>query len=183
MHVVFATGGKQYRAAPGDRIKVEKLDVAEGGEIELNQVMMIADGDKITLGEPLIEGSVVTAKVLSHGRRTKIRVIKFRRRKHHKKQMGHRQSFTELEIVGVGAASGGKKAAPVAKKKAEDSEEKAAPKKAAAKKAPAKKASAKKAAAKKAPAKKAAAKKATAKKATTKKAASKKAAAKKAGDE
>lgn len=178
MHIVFATGGKQYRAAPGDRIKVEKLDADEGGEVEIDQVLMIADGDKVTVGEPLIDGQVVQAKVLAHGRGEKIRIIKFRRRKHHKKQMGHRQWFTELEIIGIGASKGGKKAKPAAKPAADKAEP------AKEEKPAAKKATAKKAAAKKAPAKKASAKKATAKKATAKKtAAKKKAAAKKAGDE
>jgi large subunit ribosomal protein L21 len=178
MHAVFATGGKQYRAAPGDRLKVEKLDVATGDEIELDQVLMITDGDEVTIGAPLVEGSVIKAKVLSHGRGDKIRIIKFRRRKHHKKQMGHRQWFTELEIVGIGKAGGAKKAA--AKKPAEPVEK---PAEEAVEAAPAKKKTAKKAASKKAAAKKASAKKTAAKKTSAKKTAAKKVAAKKADDE
>ena len=164
MYAVFATGGKQYRAAPGDKIKVEKLNADEGAQVELDQVLMIADGDQITVGEPLVDGVTVTAKVLTQGRGEKIRVVKFHRRKQYRKEQGHRQSFTELEIIGVGEAGAAKP------KKAEKAEK--APVKAnepAKKKATAKKAAAK------APAKKAAAKKATTKKAATKKATAKKA--------
>ncbi|MEM9530122.1 MAG: 50S ribosomal protein L21 [Pseudomonadota bacterium] len=114
MYAVFATGGKQYRAAPGDRIRVEKLDAEEGAQIELDQVMLVSDGDQVTVGEPLVDGQVVTATVVSHGRGDKIKIVKFRRRKHSRKQMGHRQAYTEIEIVGVGGAG---KAAPKAKAK------------------------------------------------------------------
>ena len=101
MYAVFATGGKQYRAAPGDVIRVEKLDADEGATVELENVLMVADGDDVTMGEPLVKGGKVTAKVRSHGRGKKIRIIKFRRRKHHMKQMGHRQAYTELEITDI----------------------------------------------------------------------------------
>ncbi len=130
MYAVFATGGKQYRAEPGDRIRVEKLDAEQGSQVELDQVMLVADGDQVTIGEPLVSGSVVQATVLAHGRADKIKIVKFRRRKHSRKQMGHRQSYTELEIIGV-AASGAKpaaapkaapKPAPKAEPKAETAE-------------------------------------------------------------
>lgn len=154
MYAVFATGGKQYRAAPGDKIKVEKLNADEGAQIELDQVLMIADGDQVTVGEPLVEGVTVTAKVLTQGRGEKIRVIKFHRRKQYHKEQGHRQSFTELEIIGVGKAETAKpkKAAKAEKAPVEAKVEVEAPakKKATAKKAVAKKATAKKATAKKA---------------------------------
>ncbi len=123
MYAVFSTGGKQYRAATGDRLKVEKLNVEEGETVTLDQVMMVTDGDQVTIGTPLVDGGAVEAKVLSHGRAKKIRVIKFRRRKHSRSQMGHRQSFTELEITNI-VASGAMPA-----KKAE-SKPKAAAKKA-----------------------------------------------------
>ncbi len=103
MYAVFATGGKQYRAAAGDIIKVEKLDADEGATVELDQVLMVADGDSVTVGSPLVDGGKVTATVKSHGRGKKLRVIKFKRRKHHMKQQGHRQAYTELEITGVSA--------------------------------------------------------------------------------
>ena len=160
MYAVFATGGKQYRAAPGDKIKVEKLNADEGTQIELDQVLMIADGDQVTVGDPLLDGVTVTAKVLTQGRGKKIRVIKFHRRKQYQTEQGHRQAFTELEIIGVGKAGTAK---PKQAKKAE-----AAPLEAEAQvevKLPAKKKATAKKAAAKAPAKKATAKKATAKKA------------------
>ncbi len=103
MYAVFATGGKQYRAAPGDVIKVEKLDVATGDTVELDQVLMVSDGDDVKVGTPTLEGGKVTAVVKSHGRGDKIRIIKFHRRKSYRKQMGHRQYYTELEITAVNA--------------------------------------------------------------------------------
>ena len=101
MYAVFKTGGKQYRAAPGDVIRVEKIEADQGADVELDNVLMIADGDDVTMGNPTIKGGVVKATVKSHGRGDKVRIIKFRRRKHSMKQMGHRQYFTELEITGV----------------------------------------------------------------------------------
>lgn len=103
MYAVVATGGKQYRVSPGDVIRVEKLDVEAGETVELDEVLMVADGDDVKVGAPRLEGGKVTAKVLEHGRGKKVNIVKFRRRKHHRKQMGHRQSFTELEITDVTA--------------------------------------------------------------------------------
>ena len=103
MYAVVATGGKQYRVSPGDVIRVEKLDVEAGETVELDEVLMVADGDDVKVGAPRLEGGKVTAKVLEHGRGKKVTIVKFRRRKHHRKQMGHRQSFTELEITDVTA--------------------------------------------------------------------------------
>lgn len=103
MYAVVATGGKQYRVAPGDVIRVEKLDVDAGETVELDQVLMVADGDDVKVGSPRLEGGKVTAKVLEQGRGKKVQIVKFRRRKHHRKQMGHRQSYTELEITDVSA--------------------------------------------------------------------------------
>ena len=101
MYAVFATGGKQYRASAGDVIKVEKLDADEGATVELDQVLMVAEGDNVTVGAPLVTGGKVTATVKSHGRAKKVRIIKFRRRKHHMKQQGHRQYFTKLMIRSI----------------------------------------------------------------------------------
>ena len=103
MYAVVRTGGKQYRVAPGDRLKVEKLSAEPGTEIELDQVLLVADGDQIKVGAPLVAGGKVTATVSSHGRGKKIRVIKFRRRKNYHRQAGHRQDYTELQIVGISA--------------------------------------------------------------------------------
>ncbi len=101
MYAVIRTGGKQYRIAEGETLKVEKLEAAAGDSIELNDVLLIANGDEVKVGAPVVEGAKVTAEVVSHGRGAKINIIKFKRRKHHRKQMGHRQWFTELKITGI----------------------------------------------------------------------------------
>jgi len=103
MYAVIKTGGKQYRVSEGDTLRVEKLDVAEGESFDFDQVMMVGEGADVQIGTPLLEGSKVSAKVTQHGRAKKVRIIKFRRRKHSRKQMGHRQSFTEVEITGISA--------------------------------------------------------------------------------
>ena len=101
MYAVIRTGGKQYRVAEGETLKVEKLDAAAGDSIELSDVLLIANGDEVKVGAPVVEGAKVTAEVVDHGRGAKINIIKFKRRKHHRKQMGHRQWFTELKITGI----------------------------------------------------------------------------------
>lgn len=101
MYAVIVTGGKQYRVMQGETLRVEKLDVEAGNSIEINEVLMLGDGEKVTIGTPKVEGAKVTATVKAHGRADKVRIVKFRRRKHHRKQMGHRQYFTEIEITGI----------------------------------------------------------------------------------
>ena len=101
MYAVVVTGGKQYRVMQGETLRVEKIDVEAGQSIEITDVLLLGDGDKITVGAPLIKGAKVTATVKSHGRLEKVRIIKFRRRKHHRKQMGHRQYYSEIEITGI----------------------------------------------------------------------------------
>lgn len=101
MYAVIKTGGKQYRVAAGDTLKVEKLAADAGASIDLNEVLMIADGDKVNVGAPYIIGAKVTATVESHGRGDKVHILKFRRRKHYRKRMGHRQSYTALKITGI----------------------------------------------------------------------------------
>jgi len=101
MYAVISTGGKQYRVSKGDVIRVEKLNVDEGDSVDIAEVLMIGDGEDLEIGAPRVDGGKVTAKVRSHGRRKKIEIIKFNRRKHHRKQMGHRQGYTELEITGI----------------------------------------------------------------------------------
>lgn len=103
MYAVIVTGGKQYRVAQGDKVRVEKLEVAEGDAVELDKVLMVADGDDIKIGAPFVEGGKVTARVAGHGRGDKVEIIKFRRRKHYMKRQGHRQAYTELEITGISA--------------------------------------------------------------------------------
>ena len=101
MYAVIKTGGKQYRVTEGQILKVEKLEVEEGASVEFDTVLMIAAGDQVKVGAPYIEGARVTATVKSQGRGPKIRIIKFRRRKHYRKTQGHRQSYTELRIGGI----------------------------------------------------------------------------------
>lgn len=101
MYAVIATGGKQYRVAQGDVIRVEKLDVPAGDSIEIDHVLMLGNGADVRIGAPFVEGGKVTATVRRHGRGEKIKIIKFRRRKHHRKQMGHRQDFSEIQITAI----------------------------------------------------------------------------------
>ncbi len=102
MYAVIQTGGKQYRVSKGTTLKVEKINADEGASIELDKVLMVADGDDVKVGTPYLEGSV-TATVKSHGKGGKVQIVKFKRRKHHLKRQGHRQQYTELEITGINA--------------------------------------------------------------------------------
>jgi large subunit ribosomal protein L21 len=101
MYAVIKTGGKQYRVTEGETLKVEKLDAEEGASVEFDQVLMIADGDRIQVGTPYVEGARVTATVKSQGRGPKVVIVKFRRRKHYRKTQGHRQSYTELRVSDI----------------------------------------------------------------------------------
>ena len=104
MYAVVVTGGKQYRVMQGETLRVEKLEVEAGNEVTFDQVLLLGDGDGVKLGDAL-KGATVSAKVIGHGRADKVKIVKFRRRKHHRKQMGHRQHYTEIEITGI---AGGK---------------------------------------------------------------------------
>ena len=171
MYAVFRTGGKQYRAAKGDVLRLEKIEGGEGTTVEFDEVLLVGEGSSIKVGNPLLSGSTVSAKVICQGKSRKVSVVKFKRRQNYLRQGSHRQFFTEVEITGI-AAGTAKKAAPkadAAKKPAD----KPAARKVAAKKPAAKKAVAKKVAPKKAAAKKASSKKAAAKKPAKKKAAKK----------
>ena len=103
MYAVIVTGGKQYKVAEGEFLKVEKLDVETGASIEFDKVLLVGNGDDIKIGTPLVAGGKVTAEVVQHGRGDKVTIVKFRRRKHHRKQAGHRQWFTEVKITGINA--------------------------------------------------------------------------------
>jgi large subunit ribosomal protein L21 len=103
MYAVIKTGGKQYKVQEGDTIRVEKLEGSEGDNIKLDTVLMLTDGDKVTVGTPLVDGASVSATVKAQGRGKKIRIIKFKRRKNYRKQAGHRQAYTELSITGISA--------------------------------------------------------------------------------
>ena len=103
MYAVIKTGGKQYRVNEGESLKVEKLESAEGADIEFDQVLMVGDGDGVKVGTPIVAGGKVTATVEAHGRGDKIRIFKMRRRKNSRSQMGHRQWFTQVRITGISA--------------------------------------------------------------------------------
>ncbi len=103
MYAVIQTGGKQYRVAEGDVLRVEKLPAEVGDEIELDQVLLVVDGEQVSVGNPRVEGARVKAQVRAHGRGPKVRIVKMLRRKSSRKRMGHRQDFTELTITGVTA--------------------------------------------------------------------------------
>lgn len=103
MYAVIRTGGKQYRVAEGARLKVERLDAEEGAKVTFDEVLMVGNGDDVKVGAPLVKGGKVTATVLSQGKAKKIDVIKFKRRQGYKRQLGHRQPYTEVEITGIKA--------------------------------------------------------------------------------
>ncbi|MBK7492726.1 MULTISPECIES: 50S ribosomal protein L21 [Nitrosomonas] len=103
MYAVIKTGGKQYRIQVGEKLKVEQLQVENGSELVIDQVLMVADGDKVSVGTPLVSGAKVSATVLGQGRHDKIRIFKMRRRKHYQKHQGHRQNYTEIQITAISA--------------------------------------------------------------------------------
>ena len=101
MYAVVKTGGKQYRVSAGEKLRIEQIPAEVGQEIVLDQVLVIADGDALKMGTPLLAGAQVKAKVLKHGRGDKVHIFKMRRRKHYRKSQGHRQNYTEIEILGI----------------------------------------------------------------------------------
>lgn len=101
MYAVIQTGGKQYRVAKGDVIRVEQLPVEVGQTVDFDKVLMLADGEKQQVGRPTVEGAKVSAEVLEQGREKKIFILKFKRRKHHMKRQGHRQNFTAVRITDI----------------------------------------------------------------------------------
>ena len=148
MYAVVKTGGKQYRVAKDDKILVEHIEAEAGQTITLDKVMMLADGDNVTIGAPVVENATVEAEVVSQTRGPKIVIFRRKRRKNHRRLQGHRQDLTLLKITDI-SGSGKTAAKPAAKTVAKADAEKPAAKKAAAKKAAPKKAAAKKASAKK----------------------------------
>ena len=103
MYAVIKTGGKQYKVAPGEKLKVEQITADVGAHVVLDQVLMVGDGDSVRLGQPIVAGASVKATVVAHGRGEKIKIFKMRRRKHYRKNQGHRQNYTEIEISGITA--------------------------------------------------------------------------------
>ena len=101
MYAVVKTGGKQYRVSAGEKLRIEQIGAEVGQEIVLDQVLLVADGEALKMGAPLVSGATVKAKVLGHGRGDKVHIFKMRRRKHYRKSQGHRQNYTEIEILGI----------------------------------------------------------------------------------
>ena len=101
MYAVFKSGGKQYKVTKGDRLRLEKLDVADGDAIEFDQVLLIGDGASVTVGKPLVDGGKVSATVIGQGKGKKVDIIKFRRRQNYLRHKGHRQHYTEIEVTGI----------------------------------------------------------------------------------
>jgi len=115
MYAIFESGGKQHKVVEGETLRLEKLDAAAGDKVNFDKVLLVNDGKALNVGAPYVAGGKITAEVVEQGRGEKVKIIKFRRRKHHEKQMGHRQSYTAVKITKIAVAK--KKAAP--KKKAE----------------------------------------------------------------
>jgi large subunit ribosomal protein L21 len=106
MYAVIKTGGKQYKVAAGEKIKVEQLAAGVGEDVVIDRVLAVGSGDALTVGAPWVPGASVTAKVVAHGRHDKVRIFKMRRRKHYQRHGGHRQNYTELEIGAIQGAAG-----------------------------------------------------------------------------
>ncbi|MCU0976496.1 MAG: 50S ribosomal protein L21 [Steroidobacteraceae bacterium] len=104
MYAVITTGGKQYRVSEGSVLRIEKLEAAEGASVEFDQVLLVGQGADVQVGAPLVAGAKVTATVQGHGKGDKVRIVKFRRRKHYLRQKGHRQPYTEVKVTGISAA-------------------------------------------------------------------------------
>jgi large subunit ribosomal protein L21 len=103
MYAVVKTGGKQYRVSAGEKVRIERIAADIGQEIVLEEVLLVADGEAVKVGTPLVAGAAVKAKVVAQGRGDKVRIFKMRRRKHYRRTMGHRQNYTEIEILGIAA--------------------------------------------------------------------------------
>jgi len=101
MYAVIASGGKQHRVEEGEVLRLEKIEAETGSTISFDQVLMVANGDDVKIGTPVVDGATVEAEVVSHGRGEKVTIIKFRRRKHSMKRQGHRQWYTEVKITGI----------------------------------------------------------------------------------
>ena len=134
MYAVIESGGKQHRVEEGEILRLEKLDAAAGDKLKFDKILLVGEGESVKIGKPYVKGSQVTAEVVKEGRGGKIKIVKFHRRKHYKRQQGHRQWFTEVKIIGIKAET---KAKAKAKTKLEP-EGKIAPKAKAESKAKAK---------------------------------------------
>jgi len=101
MYAVIQTGGKQYKVAPGETLKIESLEGEAGGTVVFDQVLLVGEGEAVTIGAPFVQGASVKAEIAAHGRGDKIRIVKHRRRKHYHKEQGHRQNFTAVKITEI----------------------------------------------------------------------------------
>ncbi|OCG00368.1 50S ribosomal protein L21 [Gilliamella sp. wkB178] len=101
MYAVFQSGGKQHRVSEGQVVRLEKIEVETGGEVVFDKVLMVANGEDIKVGAPFVEGATIKAEIVEHGRGDKVKIVKFRRRKHYRKQQGHRQWFTDVKITAI----------------------------------------------------------------------------------
>ncbi len=101
MYAVIVAGGKQHRVEEGETLRIEKIETATGENVDFDQVLLVASGDDVKVGAPTVKGAKVSAEVVAHGRGEKVKIIKFRRRKHSMKQQGHRQWYTEIKITGI----------------------------------------------------------------------------------
>ena len=102
-YAIIETGGKQHRVQPGEILRVEKIEAATGASVDFDKVLLVSDGENVKIGAPYVAGSKVTAEVVEQGRHDKVRILKFRRRKHHMKQAGHRQWYTAIKITAINA--------------------------------------------------------------------------------
>ena len=107
MYAVIKTGGKQYRVAAGDKLKIEQIAADVGGDVTFSEVLAVGNGADLVVGAPLVSGATVVAKVVAHGRGEKVRIFKMRRRKHYQKRQGHRQNYTEVQILEIADGKGG----------------------------------------------------------------------------
>ena len=103
MYAVIVSGGKQHRVEEGETLKLEKLNIEVGASVDFDRVLLVVNGEDVKIGAPVVQGAKVSAEIVSHGRGKKVRIMKFKRRKHHMKQMGYRQWFTEVKITGISA--------------------------------------------------------------------------------
>ncbi|KES17811.1 50S ribosomal protein L21 [Gilliamella apicola] len=101
MYAVFQSGGKQHRVSEGQVVRLEKIEVETGAEVVFDKVLMVANGEDIKVGAPFVEGATIKAEIVEHGRGEKVKIVKFRRRKHYRKQQGHRQWFTDVKITAI----------------------------------------------------------------------------------
>ena len=103
MYAIIKAGGKQHRVVEGETLKLEKIEAETGAAINFEEVLLVGAGADVKIGQPFVAGAKVSAEIVSHGRHDKVTIVKFKRRKHHRKQAGHRQWYTEVKITGISA--------------------------------------------------------------------------------